>query len=143
MIVAPIERVKEEVVDMLQSLQTIQVESEDGEQVHRNQINSQNIEISDDDLGDSIPGFVIKPFEKSVDLVEADGQTAVKTFNGNGFEIDIDDQEESKSHQAQDHQTFVSAASYGRVANPIKPQEPIVSSHDNSDWDEGPLFVQD
>lgn len=34
-----------------------------------------------DNLTDSMPNFVIKPFEKSLENVEADAQTAIKGFN--------------------------------------------------------------
>ena len=40
----------------------------------------------DEDGSDSPPEFVIKPFEKSIQI-EADDQTAVKVFNGGQIEI--------------------------------------------------------
>ena len=35
----------------------------------------------DDNLNDSMPIFIIKPFEQSISEVEADGQTAIKAFD--------------------------------------------------------------
>ena len=48
--------------------------------------------ITDDqnELTDSIPAFIIKPFEESAENVEADGQTAVKAFE-DGFDFGDDE----------------------------------------------------
>ena len=40
-----------------------------------------------DELTDSIPAFVLKPFEESKEVVLADGQTEVKAFD----DVDDDD----------------------------------------------------
>ena len=60
------------------------------------EVNNNN-DITNEESDDG-PCFIIKPFEKSIEQVEADGQTAIKVFNlgegpgANGFDLDDEDE---------------------------------------------------
>ena len=65
------------VVDMLQSLQTIQVIDNDyevGKESTTKQHSSWEMHArsQSEELADSFPAFIIKPFEESIGIIEAD-----------------------------------------------------------------------
>ena len=110
--------IKTDVVDMLQSLQTIQIDNEDDivpekaaqQQKTKDKYNLQNpyenqrsegisrqsmtgsyISDEQNELTDSMPAFIIKPFEESANDVEADGQTSIKAFEEDDFDFGDDE----------------------------------------------------
>ena len=54
------------------------------------------VDENEESYPDDAPCFIIKGYEKSIDQVEADDQTAIKVFSGGqgGFNLDDDDEDE-------------------------------------------------
>ena len=87
--------------------------------MHTVEANNKNNVTGEDNGGeesDDSPCFILKPFEKSIEPIEADGQTAIKVFNvgegpgDNGFELEDDEDEFDFGDESEDRRAMMSDA---------------------------------